>query len=430
MTVDLKLRLGQHDNYNTPSSQQRGSKMYSTKKKEEEEKEKKSDTSSKTSRIKRDTMMRQTVKNCVEVKKATRAGTCEPKPTEHEDHMPDSCPECGSDNLSITKTLKRNITKALRTVKVIITSHSINTCRCRSCGRDGIEPETGLPNNGSYDSSITTEVADDYACRMPFRMIADRMTRHGITLSSGTVRNIMRRLGASLGTPAAVIRKARILRVDETSIHLNGRTVWVWILYDPRTGYALYVIRDSRGADVLRKTLGSWNGVIVCDGWSAYKGYRVQRCGSHIIREAKDFHERNPDNAAAYDVLRRLCKMCDDAKNVSKKRSHEIRDNASVLLLARINRIVVRYSDDPLLKKFIGKINNAGSDLFRFVLNPNIQPTNNTAERGLRKIVVHRKVRGDIRAKETTTWIANFFSCIMTWKNKGLDHIAELAKYA
>ena len=27
LTVDLKLRLGQHDNYNTPSSQQKGSKM-------------------------------------------------------------------------------------------------------------------------------------------------------------------------------------------------------------------------------------------------------------------------------------------------------------------------------------------------------------------------------------------------------------------
>ena len=204
----------------------------------------------------------------------------------------------------------------------------------------------------------------------------------------------------------------------------------MWILHDPRTGYALYVIQDSRGADVLRKTLGNWNGVIVCDGWSAYKGYRVQRCWPHIIREAKDFHERNPDNAAAYDVLRRLRKVYDDAKNVSKKRSREIRDNASVLLLASINRIVARYSDDPLLKKFIGKINNAGSDLFRFVLNPNIPPTNNAAERGLREIVVHRKVRGGIRAEDTMTWMANFFSCIMTWKNKGLDHIAEIAKYA
>ncbi len=45
-------------------------------------------------------------------------------------------------------------------------------------------------------------------------------------LSTGTAHNIMHRLGIS----AAMIRKARILHADETSIHLNGRNVWVWIL--------------------------------------------------------------------------------------------------------------------------------------------------------------------------------------------------------
>ena len=75
-------------------------------------------------------------------------------------------------------------------------------------------------------------------------------------------------------------------------------------------------------------------------------------------------------------------------------------------------------------------LSNAGGDLFRFVLDPKIPPTNNAAERGLREIVMHRKIRGGIRAKETMTWMANFFSCVMTWKNKKLDYLAEIAKYA
>ena len=28
------------------------------------------------------------------------------------------------------------------------------------------------------------------------------------------------------------------------------------------------------------------------------------------------------------------------------------------------------------------------------------------------------------------TWMVNFFSCIMTWKNKKLDHLTEVVKYA
>ncbi len=207
---------------------------------------------------------------------------CKPKPAEYETCTSDPCLGCGSGSLWITKTLKRNITKAPRTVKAVATPRSINTCRCRSCDRDGIEPETGLPNNGSYDPSITTEVADGYACRTPFRMTADRARRYGITLSSGTVHSIMRRPEASLGTPTAdtatAMRRAGILHIDETSLYINGRTVWVWILYDPSTGHALYTIQDSRGADVLSKTLGNWDGIIVCDGWSAYRGCCVQRC--------------------------------------------------------------------------------------------------------------------------------------------------------
>ena len=365
-------------------------------------------------------------------KKATRAAPAGQKPTEFKEHTPDACPECGSGNLSITKTIQRDITKVVRTVRSITTRHTINTCRCHRCPKD-IEPETGLPDTGSYDSSIIAEVADDYACRMPFRMIAERMARYGVSLSTGTAYNIMRRLGESLGTPAAdiaaMIRKARILHIDETSIHLNGHNVWVWILYDPLTGNALYVIRDNRGAKVLRETLGDWDGIIVCDGWTAYGRYRVQRCWSHIIREAKDFWKHNPDHPGARDVLKRLRKIYDDAKEASTLPRH-LREKASALLLARIDRIVARYADDPILEKFMVKIGNAGADLFRFVLDPTIPPTNNAAERGLREIVVHRKIRGSIRAEETMTWMANFFSCIMTWKNKKLDYLAEIAKYA
>ena len=251
------------------------------------------------------------------------------------------------------------------------------------------------------------------------------MTRHGVTLSSGTAHNIMRRLGTSLSAPTAdivtVIRKAGILHIDETL---------VWILYDPRTERVLYVIRNSHGADVIRETLGNWDGIIVCDGWPAYNEHRVQRRWSHIICKAKDLWERNPDCPGTRGVIRRLRKIYDDAKKLSKKRSRMFRHRAYANLLARIDRIIARYADDPVLEKFMGKLGNAGSDLFRFVLNPNIQPTNNAAERGLREIVVHRKIRGGIRAKETMTWLANFFSCVMTWKNNKLDYLAEIAKYA
>ena len=70
--------------------------------------------------------------------------------------------------------------------------------------------------------------------------------------------------------------------------------------------------------------------------------------------------------------------------------------------LIRQTRYIARqYADDPVVAKFMGKLDRAAGDLFVFVLDPRIPPTNNIAERGLREIVVHRKIRGAIRAAET-----------------------------
>ena len=250
--------------------------MYGTKKKEEEEeeKEKKSDRSSKTHKVQKGCNDATGGQKSRGGQKGHKGRTCKPKPTEYETHTQDSCPRYGSGNLSITKILKRNIIKALRKVKVITTSHSINICRCRSCGYNGIESKDCLPNNGSYDPSITTEVADDYAYCILFRMIADRMTRHGLMLFSGTVHNIAQ-TGSIHGNPCSRYyihdTQAKMLHIDETSTHLNGRTVWVWILYDPRTEHVLYTIQGSRGADVLNKTLKNCDGITVYDDWSAYR---------------------------------------------------------------------------------------------------------------------------------------------------------------
>ena len=41
-----------------------------------------------------------------------------------------------------------------------------------------------------------------------------------------------------------------------------------------------------------------------------------------------------------------------------------------------------------------------------------------------------QKNTGSIRAEETMTWMANFFSCVMTWKNKKMNYMAEIVKYA
>ena len=111
---------------------------------------------------------------------------------------------------------------------------------------------------------------------MPHRINAAEIMRYGISVDARTAHNIPSRTGKNMGTHALHImesvRAADSLHVDETSLLLNGKNVWVWIFLNPRAGDTLHVMRKSRGSDVIGEVLGSdWKDTLVCDGWTAYK---------------------------------------------------------------------------------------------------------------------------------------------------------------
>ena len=103
---------------------------------------------------------------------------------------------------------------------------------------------------------------------MPHRMNAAEIARYGISMTVGTIHNILSRTGKNMGTKALHImesvRASDLLHVDETSFSLNGRNVWVWIFFNPRTGETLYVIRESRGKDVIREVLEATGRARLC----------------------------------------------------------------------------------------------------------------------------------------------------------------------
>ena len=168
---------------------------------------------------------------------------------------------------------------------------------------------------------------------------------------------------------------------------------------DPETGDAHYIIRSSRGRKVVHEVLGKgWSGTIICDGWTAYKGYRIQRCWSHILRKAghiADLNEHCRQAREVVDALHRIYRDGMGSGGATVRRA--LRDS----LRKRALRIITRYADHPVLEKFMTTLSNALPSLFRFVIDPAIPAINNAAERVLRELVVHHKVRGSIRSEKT-----------------------------
>ena len=356
------------------------------------------------------------------------------KPTKFKKHTAENCRRCKSKNIKKTGETVRTITEVPPPPEPTTTEHAIDHYDCGDCGLRDFTPETGLPEEGEYGRNAVVETVENYIDRMPNRRNAEKMTRRNVPMSASTVHNVVKRTSTALRGPAQVVLAAlqacSILNLDETSLSLNGKLVWVWIITDPITGMTAYIIRNSRGRKVLDEVLGRWAGTIVCDGWQAYGVYRIQRCWAHILREMRDVCAKNPDDWNAAHVARMIERIFRDAVAASETcTTLGARKAARRRLIRRTRYIARQYADDPVIGKFMGKLDRAAGDLFEFVLDPRIPPTNNIAERGLREIVVHRKIRGAIRAAETMEWMGYLFTCVTTWEAQGKDYRKELVKY-
>ena len=85
--------------------------------------------------------------------------------------------------------------------------------------------------------------------------------------------------------------------------------------------------------------------------------------------------------------------------------------------------------DDEKSMKLMNKIKNGFHRWFTFLTYPNVEPTNNTAERALREHVVIRKIIGGLRSMEGARVHEVIMSCFATWKLAGLNLFDTLVSF-
>ena len=146
------------------------------------------------------------------------------------------------------------------------------------------------------------------------------------------------------------------------------------------------------------------------------------------MRETRYLRDAHLGSAAARDILERLRRIYESARGASEKRMSRARARAA--LLGCVRRVIDDNWGSRISRPFLTKLEGAADDLFEFVLDPKMPPTNNAAERGLREIVVHRKIRGSLRAENSMETYGNIFTCVATWKNRGLDYTKGMLAYA
>lgn len=213
--------------------------------------------------------------------------------------------------------------------------------------------------------------------------------------------------------------------VDETGHHDDGKLHWTWCF--DTSDYSLFKIDNSRGSNVLEKTLGKdFSGIICADYWGAYRKYArlfdvpVQYCMAHLIREIRFLAEHNVKKLSfwANELLGWLKKLFDTLHRRDKLTARgflrsmgKIKDG----FLSRMRRPPNHPLAKKLARRFRGK---AAENYFRFLAEPAVEPTNNGTERQIRGVVIDRRITQGTRGQVGMRWCERIWTILATCKKQ------------
>ncbi len=156
-------------------------------------------------------------------------------------------------------------------------------------------------------------------------------------------------------------------------------------------------------------------------GW-AKKGH--QFCLAHLIRDTR-YHIEAGDTVVApafMDLLKRACA-------VGRRRDDLDKAQLEAQRRKLVNRLSHVLSLSPICdagRKMIKIIAKLRHNLFVFVTNRSVSPTNNGAERALRPCAIYRKITNGFRSQWAATLYADTRSAVETGRRRRVRAIEAI----
>src|SRR3989344_6418214 len=346
-----------------------------------------------------------------------------PPPDQEVEIKRDSCPHCRL-QLEIPYDHYQFKQMDIPRPKFVTTQYQVALYHC-SCGADvdaGADLQKGFygPNVAAFLGSLRTECLSYDAIS---RLLKET---YKLKISNVTVFNKLAILASLMSSERELIRKAinrnDAANMDETGLRKDGQNGQVWNL--STSEHCLFEYDKSRGADVAKRILDTFSGVLTTDDFKSYCWYQKrQLCWAHLLREAKEFAEKYPEAKLQYERLKSLYHKA--------KRTQEIQDISKYdTLNSELEDIATCYHPMDGCRIMYGKIHNRTDLWLRAVKYPTAQLTNNRAERNLRKVVLHRNRMGCIRNEKGEAFVNNFLTCTSTWQIQGKNTYEKLLTYA
>lgn len=290
-----------------------------------------------------------------------------------------------------------------------------------------IEPAVDLPT-GIYGKNIQSITALLKSLVNSHEKVAEFMQELGApSFSAATVQNICdnysNKFAPTRQALLSELQKKPVVGADETLFRKDGQNGYVWGVFTDKI--AIFEAADGRNRENIERLLPNFGGVIVTDGYGAYKIFaRRQRCWAHQLRELKTLAKEVPDTRPQYE---RATKLYEQLKLLKEKPPNEEQIQNAKEELSNIASCLQTIKG---AEKTATLIQNGGDDWFTALYYPGVPLDNNFSERGLRELVLLRKNIGCYRNNKGKKWIENTLSVLQTWKLQNKNRYQELQKIA
>jgi transposase len=350
--------------------------------------------------------------------------------TEVVEHWPQRC-GCGhvsgEDERELSGGPARHQVAELPPLAVEISEHRLQRVCCPACGRTvRAELPAGVPR-GCFGPKLEAAIASlTVRNRLSRRQLVELMQElFGCPIAVGTIDAILSRTAETLEPVYEELleqtRAAGALNIDETGWYLSGEPRTLWGAFSKQT--AVLRIAPDRGKQHLHGLIGDGlAGIVGSDRFSAYNSLEPEQrqvCWSHLRRDFT-FHadlRLGAQEAFGLDGL-------EVTWNVFHARKQFQQDGDREALQQRV--AVIKTQMGPLLewgstgkrqrhvRALAKNLLKLWPALWTFSEEPDVEPTNNAAERGLRAAVIYRKLSFGSRSQGGERMIERLLSVDQT----------------
>jgi transposase len=324
-----------------------------------------------------------------------------PNPTQRRDVLAEQCSHCQANVTGVAQIAVQAYDRIdIPEITPDVTRVTLHGGVCPCCrARFKADPPAGLEPGSPFGPNLRAFVLYlRFGQAIPFERL-ERLMRDlfGLEISEGALANLLEDSAPAFEAQTNRIKERLLsgtaLASDETSVRVGKKTFWTWVFHHADS--ACFVIRSSRGKAVVQEFLGEvrpdfW----ISDRLAAQMGWATkdhQVCLAHLLRDIQYAIDAGDDAFAP--AMRSLVKR---AVRIGRRRP-DLADSTLVAYHSRLQtkldallKIVPDTHAGHTLQRIVKKYRQ---NLFVFVINRDIPPTNNGSEQALRPGVLRPNPR-------------------------------------